>query len=367
MEAKDLQLGNGSDSPSDVVENEGGHSSQRAMDIFIMVIYLVTFAMGVLGNGLVIWATAFKLKKTVNTIWFLGLAIADFTFALFLPLSATYISLDFHWPFGTLLCKLNSGVGVLTMFASVLTLAAISVDRCVSVVLPVWAQNHRGPRLANLVTVGVWLVSAILSGPTFVYRETGSHGNSTVCFSNYFTEAELAALNGLDDGGGDFEAALERMMSRFRLLVLTRFLCGFLLPLLVISASYVIIGLRLWRNRLAPSSKPFRVMVAIILTFLLCWAPYHIFIILELMHPADQPPTLALRLGIPLSTSLASFNSCLNPFLYICMGKDFRDKVKRPLQKVLENAFVEESVHSYTFSRGKTRSSLVGDEASMSV
>ncbi|CAF94855.1 unnamed protein product [Tetraodon nigroviridis] len=105
-----------------------------------MIIYSLAFVLGVLGNGVVIWVTGFKMK-TVNTVWFLNLAVADFLFTAFLPLSVTYIAMDSHWPFGKFMCKLNSMILYLNMFASVYLLVVISVDRCVSVVLA-----RSGPR-----------------------------------------------------------------------------------------------------------------------------------------------------------------------------------------------------------------------------
>uniref|UniRef100_UPI00398F3937 chemerin-like receptor 1 isoform X2 n=1 Tax=Pristiophorus japonicus TaxID=55135 RepID=UPI00398F3937 len=339
MEAEYLQLTNRSEFPHDVPMTEDYASIWRGMRTCAIVIYVITCILGVSGNGLVIWATGFKLKRTAYTVWLLSLAVADFTFALLLLLSITYIVLDLHWPFGWLLCKLNSGMQMLCMHVSILTLAAISVDRCISVVLPIWSRNHRGPRLVALLSLGVWMAAAIISAPAFIFRQMVYQGNRTRCFTDYLLEREQAAMNMMDYGDEDSFAVIERMVSlrhaREQAVTLTYFLLGFLLPFLVISASYAVIGLQLRWGRLVPSGgKSFRVMAAIILAFLLCWGPYNILFILALLHSRDELRPLALSVGIQLSSNLAYLNSCINPVLYIFMWQDFRDMLKRSLQRV---------------------------------
>uniref|UniRef100_UPI00398EE6F1 C3a anaphylatoxin chemotactic receptor-like n=1 Tax=Pristiophorus japonicus TaxID=55135 RepID=UPI00398EE6F1 len=311
MEPEDLQLTNSSEVPHNVPVTGNDSSISRAMQVSAIVIYVVTCILGVLGNGLVIWATGFKLKRTAYTVWLLSLAVADFTFSLLLPLSITELALDHHWPFGWLLCKLHFWMLSLCVHASIFTLIAISVDRCFSLVLPVWSRNHRGPRLASLLSLGVWVVAAFLSAPAFVLHQLVLQGNRTLCDTMFIPEAWYQAL------------------------ILKFFLSAFLLPFLVIAASYTMIGLRLRWGRLVPSGgKPFRVMAAIILAFLLCWAPYNICSILVLLQPRSEPLPLALSVGMWLSYSLAYFNSCINPVLYIFMWQDFRDLLKKSLQRV---------------------------------
>ncbi|XP_028435380.1 chemokine-like receptor 1 [Perca flavescens] len=160
---------------------------RQSLNIMSLIVYCLAFVLGVLGNGVVIWVTGFKMKKTVNTVWFLNLALADFLFTAFLPLSVTYTAMDFHWPFGKFMCKLHSTMTFLNMFASVYILVVISVDRCVSVVWPVWTRNHRSVRKASFVSLGVWVLALILSAPYFIFRNTGpSHDNNDIinCFNN---------------------------------------------------------------------------------------------------------------------------------------------------------------------------------------
>uniref|UniRef100_UPI00398EE3CE chemerin-like receptor 1 n=1 Tax=Pristiophorus japonicus TaxID=55135 RepID=UPI00398EE3CE len=340
MEPDDFQPTNSSEVPHDVPATEVHSSTERAMHACAVVIYIVTCVLGMSGNGLVIWATGFKLKRTAYTVWLQSLAVADFTVSLLLPLYITDIALDFHWPFGWLICKLSYGAVVLCLHANVFTLAAISVDRCFSVVLPVWSQNHRSPRLATLLSLGMWVAAAIGSAPSCVFRQLISRDDHMWCFTEYLLEGEGMALNTTDRGEDDDRAVPEQAKSlhdaRYRTLTLTSFLIGFLLPFLVITASYTIIVLRLRRDRLVSSgSKAFRIVAAIILAFLVCWAPYHIVSILALLlHPHDEDWPMALMVGVPFSRGLACINSCINPFLYLFMWQDFRDLLKKSFQRV---------------------------------
>uniref|UniRef100_UPI00398EA5B7 chemerin-like receptor 1 n=1 Tax=Pristiophorus japonicus TaxID=55135 RepID=UPI00398EA5B7 len=263
-------------------------------------------------------------------MWLLSLAVADFTFSLLLLLPITELALDSHWPFGLLLCKLNYGALMLCLYASIFTLAAISVDRCISVVLPVWSRNHRGPRLAALLSLGVWVAAAALSAPTFTFRQLVSLGNRRGCYTDYLLEGEWPAQTTMDYGDEDDQVMKEWPLSlhdaRYRAVSLAGFLLGFLLPFLVITTSYSIIVLRLRWGHLAPSGvKPFKFIAAIILAFLLCWMPYHICSMLDLLLPHGELFPLVLSVVFQLSYILTYFNICINPVLYIFTWQDFRD------------------------------------------
>ncbi|XP_003228256.1 chemerin-like receptor 1 [Anolis carolinensis] len=313
---------------------------RKTMNTITIVIYSLAFVLGVTGNGLVIFITGFRMKKTVNTVWFLNLAIADFTFTLFLPFSIAYITLGFHWPFGQAMCKFNTTLTVLNLYASVYLLMVISIDRCISVRYPVWAQNHRSPRLASFVTVGIWIVALVLSSPNFHFKVTGPHSyveNATFCFTHYshnLTQSKMI----------------------HHAMITSRFIFAFIIPFTVIVVCYGMIVLKLQRNRLTQSTKPFKVITAVIVAFFLCWLPYHIFSFIE--TKADETPGLhlVLPIAIPLTSSLAFINSCLNPILYVFMGHDFKDRLKRSLFSAFENVFAETA--SESTSQTKVKSSI---------
>ncbi|XP_056142614.1 chemerin-like receptor 1 [Lampris incognitus] len=344
----DLSSTNGSSEEDEYDDYKDEHAELRqSLNVMSLIVYCLAFVLGVLGNGVVIWVTGFKMKKTVNTVWFLNLAVADFLFTAFLPLSVTYTAMDFHWPFGKFMCKLNSTVSFLNMFASVYILVVISIDRCVSVVRPVWAQNHRSVRKASCVSLGVWTLALVLSSPYFIFRDTGASFNDEDiinCFNNFaFSDDETPSVIQL----GHF---------RHQAMIMTRFLLGFVVPFTIIVSCYAVIIHRLRRNRslASHSGRPFKIIAAVITAFFLCWAPYHIMALIEMMNhmAAEFSVTLdhVTTIGVPIATSLAYLNSCLNPLLYVFMGQDFKDKVRRSILKVLENAFQEEASRSNTYT-----------------
>ncbi|KYO22209.1 hypothetical protein Y1Q_0024403 [Alligator mississippiensis] len=85
-------------------------------------------------------------------------------------------------------------------------------------------------------------------------------------------------------------------------------------------------------------------MVAVVGCFFLSWCPYHIFSFLELAGAMGAPGLDAVLLvGVPLASGLAYLNSCLNPVLYVFVGRDFRDRLWRSVLQAVESAFSEPS------------------------
>ncbi|KAE8292151.1 Chemokine-like receptor 1 G-protein coupled receptor DEZ [Larimichthys crocea] len=106
----------------------------------LLVVSVVIFLLGFCGNALVIWISGFKMKKTVNTTWYLSLAISDFVFCAFLPFSITNMAME-EWIFGRFMCKFTSFVKFLNMFSSIFLLVVISVDRFVAFFI-CWLPYH---------------------------------------------------------------------------------------------------------------------------------------------------------------------------------------------------------------------------------
>lgn len=163
--------------------------------ILSMVILSLTFLLGLPGNGLVLWVAGLKMQRTVNTVWFLHLTLADLLCCLSLPFSLAHLALQGQWPYGRFLCKLIPSIIVLNMFASVFLLTAITLDRCLVVFKPIWCQNHRNVGTACTICGCIWVVAFVMCIPVFVYREIFTTDNYSKCGYKFDLSGSLDYLD----------------------------------------------------------------------------------------------------------------------------------------------------------------------------
>ncbi|XP_073457330.1 formyl peptide receptor 2-like [Aquarana catesbeiana] len=299
---------------TNTTEEDSFTTMHEILNVSSMVVLSGICLLGITGNGLVIWFVAFRMKKTVNSVWFLSVAFADFTFSLFLPLTITYIALSYYWPFGTFMCKLNRFSIYLNMSASVLQLTVISIDRCISVVFPIWCRNHRTVRLAVKVILAIWIISLLLN----VFYFINTH---------------------IYDVGDEFVYCLDNWVMHDVHIVL------FVIAFTIIIFCYTVIFLRIRRNHRVTSNKPFKVIAAVIISFFICWFPYHVFAIMSSYGSKTWNPNiwLVIAIGRSISSLLAYSNSCVNPLLYVFIGQDFKQKLWSAIKSGFERTFIEET------------------------
>ncbi|XP_051540722.1 C3a anaphylatoxin chemotactic receptor-like [Myxocyprinus asiaticus] len=291
-------------------------SLEHSIKVISQFFFYLTFLLGVPGNVFVVYIAGMKMKRTVNTIWFLNLAIADLLCCFSIPFRVVDVLLDHHWPFGSVMCKILPFLMFVNMFASVFILSLISLDRFTQVITPVWAKNHRSLLLARLSCVAAWVLSIALSVPFMILRESFSVNETMYCLAFRYDDSET-----------------------FGMLRIIRFVINFLIPLICITTCYGIMARKLGRSHFN-SGRAFRIMLVVIVAFFLCWLPYHTVFLIR-TYGENQSVRVAERL-VPLAISLAYFNSCLNPVLYVFMGQNFKEKVKLSLRRAFERAFSEE-------------------------
>ncbi|KAM6932898.1 C5a anaphylatoxin chemotactic receptor 1 [Xenentodon cancila] len=310
----------------------------QPIQIVALVLYGLVVLLGVPGNAVVVWVTGFCMPRSVTSLWFLNLALADLLCCFSLPLLMVPLAHDDHWHFGPLACKLVKGLFYQVMYCSVLQLVLISVDRLILVKKPIWCQNNRRPRQAIYGCVAVWLLALIVSIPYFVYAKERSAGQEKrECLVEYSIDNVWPIMT-------------------FRLMI------GFIIPFLVILICHLVVyystqgRMSRGRNR---SKRTLRVIIAVVLSFFLCWLPLHIMDFIVLSTPRESPNSPYVYLGHALALCLAYFNSCLNPLLYVCLGRGFKESMNRSVRNIL-HFISEEPSMKVTTTNFDTRSSTTG-------
>ncbi|XP_067220511.1 C3a anaphylatoxin chemotactic receptor-like [Chanodichthys erythropterus] len=283
------------------------------IDIFITCIYFAILVVSLIGNGLVIFVTGYKMKTTVNSIWFLNLAIADFIFSLSIFIRAL---LDMHsiWHDDTSKNAFLWFIIDLTSSASILLLTTISLDRCLCTWMVVWSRNNRTVFKARIICIIVWVLSISGCIPAFINR--------------------LA-----EESEGSYP------IQYYKFQITYIFIMGFVIPFLIIASSYIAIGVRVKRLKKENQFRSYRVIIAVVLAFFICWLPFHVyrFYIISAKENqwSDSAKEVLSKINIVVSF-LVHLNSCLNPILYVFMCDEFKKKLKQSLLVVLETAFAED-------------------------
>ncbi|XDV31942.1 hypothetical protein PO909_002859, partial [Leuciscus waleckii] len=199
-----------------------GKEGLSSIQIFSFCIYVTIFVVGFIGNGLVIFVTGYKMKMTVNSIWFLNLAIADFFFSFALVM---HLVLVFGKPLGYFLYTLLSFMMDLNI-----------LDRCLCTWMIVWARNKRTLVKAKIICMIVWVLSIVCSIPFVI---------------NFCKYLDLQSL------------------------YTYKFIVGFIIPFLIIASSYIAIGVRVKHLKRGKYLRSYRLIISVVLAFFLCWFPYH--------------------------------------------------------------------------------------------
>ncbi|XP_051776480.1 chemerin-like receptor 1 [Erpetoichthys calabaricus] len=312
--------------PNSTAQPSNSVDIDKVMDMVLVVLYSITIILGITGNGVVIWITGCKVKRVVNNVWFLNLAVADFIFCLSRTISLAKNLFYDYWPFGEFLCKFNGFFKYANMFCSVFLLAVISMDRCISVLYPLSIKEWRTLRSASFISLIVWALAVSFSLPYFVFRQTSldpSNGNLTKCSLD---------IPGSEDG------------RRIQLVLYTlRFLCGFMVPFIIITICYILTAYKLKQTRSPKYSRSLKLIAALVAAFFFCWAPYHVFLLAKMVKKKSP----VVRVGLPLFKGLAYLNSCINPILYFFMGVNFKKKqLGWKLSSILKRVFVDDWEHS---------------------
>ncbi|XP_051822889.1 mas-related G-protein coupled receptor member X1-like [Antechinus flavipes] len=295
------EYGNGSATEGRLNESEvsgtpgGFHFSEHVLDVWMHVFSLLVASLGLLGNGTVLWLLGFRIQRTPFSVYILNLAGAD---TLFLCCSLLLSLMNLLTCVYPITYNVVAYLQYMFYIASLNLLSAITTERCLSVLFPIWYQCLRSKHMSAKVCSGIWALAGMTEVIEFVTRNyVFPH---SFC-PNFFIIHFLWFL------------LLTCVMCVSSLTLLLRVQCSS-------------------RRRRLP--RLYLLVMLTVLVFLLFGLPLGLQDFINDRFKIDFMP-------FSLFQSLACVNSCMNPFIYFFVGKQGH-KGRESLRLVLQRALGEE-------------------------
>ncbi|ELK32454.1 Leukotriene B4 receptor 1 [Myotis davidii] len=174
--------------------NTTSPAGPSSLGVMAITLLSVALAVGVPGNSFVVWSILGKMRKrSVTALLVLNLALADLAVLLTAPFFLHFVARG-TWIFGVAGCRLFHYICGVSMYASVLLITAMSLDRSLAVARPFVSQKLRTKAVARWLLAIIWAASVLLATPVIVYRTVAQDPNnrSLLCFPKYDTERHRA-------------------------------------------------------------------------------------------------------------------------------------------------------------------------------
>ncbi|CAJ0943955.1 unnamed protein product [Ranitomeya imitator] len=271
-------------------------------NVIMPTVFGIICLLGIIGNSVVIY-TVFKKSKfrctsSVPDIFIINLSVVDLLFLLGMPFLIHQLLGNGVWHFGETMCTLITALDTNSQFTSTYILTAMSIDRYLATVYPFTSAKYRKPPVAIMVICILWVLSLLSITPVWMY-------------------ARLISLPGGVLGCG---ITLPNPESDIYWYTLYQFFLAFAIPFAVISLAYRRILLKMassealtaQRSSRIRTKKVTRTAIAICLVFFICWAPFYVLQIIQLVM--DQP-TLAFHYAYCVAISMG-WSKCIFEVVY---------------------------------------------------
>ncbi|MEJ1286101.1 mas-related G-protein coupled receptor member B2 [Cricetulus griseus] len=280
----------------------------------VMLFLCFIFALvGMAANAMVLWLLGFRLHRNAFSVYILNLAMADFLFLCFQFIFYLLYLINIFYPISTHILLFSIVVSTFAYFCGLNILSAISIERCLSVMWPIWYRCQR-PRHTSAVTCALlWALSLML---TLLDEEACSLlvNSSDMFWCQTFDFIMIS-----------WSVAFSVALCGSSLTLLVRIVCG---------------------SQRIPGTRLYVIIVLTVLFFLIFGFPLGIYCVLykwirNLYH--HQICDLYY-----VTLFLSCVNSCANPFIYFFIGSirhhRFQQKsLKLFLQRALQDTPEEEA------------------------
>ncbi|XP_069083964.1 proto-oncogene Mas-like [Pleurodeles waltl] len=280
-------------------ETEGNYSSVHGYveyDLLYWINFFVSF-LGCIENGLVIWLLGFHIKRNPFSVYILNLAIADFSFLLCVFCLSIFhiVEHDNDITGADIIIEVTELIMEFGYNTGLYLLTAISLERCLAVLCPIWYKCRRSGHQSTIVCVLIWVLAFLIT---------------------------------------PMECLMD-LVCPIVVLSSSLFHCLFFVPLMVMSSVVLLVKVNKTAVR-SPSSQLYLVVVTSVFIFLFFAMPVRVYYIFEMIFRPGEPYHL-YHATILLST----INSSINPLIYLLVGsrkeKKFRESIKVVLRRALDD------------------------------
>ncbi|XP_014283879.2 opsin, ultraviolet-sensitive [Halyomorpha halys] len=315
----------------------------RNAHLIFMTIYLVLAMFGLPGNAIVIFMIArCRSLRTPSNLLVLNLAISDLILLSKIPLFV-YNSYKQGPALGSFGCQTFGFVGGMTGTCSIMTLAAIALDRYYVIAYPLNRGYHTTRMRALVWIVLIWLYSAAFS----VLPIAGVAGIKPYVPEGFLTSCSFDYLDESENN---------------RLFIFGFFVAAWVMPFSIIIFSYIGICRAVLVVSLATRKgqekekrkKELRLAVVVIVVISLwfaAWTPYAIVALLGIFGQKHLITPLASMVPAIFCKSA----SCVDPFVYSLSHPRLKSELFRalcPKKYAMERAETHKTMWKMEGSRG---------------
>ncbi|XP_007437256.1 G-protein coupled receptor 182 [Python bivittatus] len=278
--------------------------------VFLFVLYLAIFVVGLVENLLVIWVNwQTRSHRNLVNLYIFNMALADLGMILSLPVWMLEVMLDYTWLWGDFLCRFTHYFYFANMYSSIFFLTCLSVDRYVSLTTSshFWHQHQHVVR--RITCCCIWAFAAIIPLPEVAHVEL-TDTIEPLCF---------------------FMAPLETYSEWALGLIILTALIGFLIPFSIMAVFNILTAIHIKHCNKPEGRKNCHLIYAYIIVFLISWLPFHLFLLLLTFEGTSIVlhcyVTDFLYFFYDIIDCFTLIHCVVNPILYNFLSKNFRGKL----------------------------------------
>lgn len=279
--------------------------------VVLVVVYSTVCALGLPANCLTAWLTLLQaLQGNVLAVYLFCLALCELLYVGTLPLWVVYVQNQHCWTLGPWACKVTAYVFFCNVYVSILFLCCISCDRFVAVVYALESRGRRRQKTAVAISALIFVLVGLVHYPVFDME------HKQTCFETLHMDSRVAGFH------------------------YARFAVGFAAPLSIIAFTNHRILRSIRQSRgltVAQKARVKRSAVAVVLIFLLCFAPYHLVLLVKAAafsyYRGDPSAVCAFEARVytvsMVFLCLSTVNSVADPIIYVLATDHSRQEVSR--------------------------------------